>query len=323
MTGVIMMQTENREVYSEMSVEDKKEKIKNLRIIHPRFKKAMDLIKMCHESKMISSDPQCMLITGPSGSGKTTIFDSYIHFYDRIRYEDNTRTKKTILWAEIPSPTKISTFLEAMLERLGDPFPTRGTIGNKNHRLVNLIKDCQVELLMLDEFQHFVHPENQKVNYDVSDCFKSLINLTKVPVVLFGLDEAESVLECNPQLKRRFSIRYSISPFGYENGNRIKEFQMLLHQIDKQLPFEELSLLGESEMADRIMFATNGNMNSITKLIGNAALYALNNNNTKISLSDFAKAYQLHSYILQGNERNPFIKETFRMQDGADILAKK
>ena len=50
-----------------------------------------------------------MLITGVSGSGKSTIFDAYIQLKDRIVYEE-TRTRKVILWAEIPSPTTIMSF---------------------------------------------------------------------------------------------------------------------------------------------------------------------------------------------------------------------
>ena len=80
-------------------------KIKDLRIIHPRFKRALDLIQKCHESTKNSKDPQCMLITGVSGSGKSTIFDAYIQLKDRIVYEE-TRTRKVILWAEISKPNK-------------------------------------------------------------------------------------------------------------------------------------------------------------------------------------------------------------------------
>lgn len=312
MIGGTLMQTDTREKYSSMDLVQKKEQIRNLRIAHPRFKKALDLIKRCHDSSSISDDPQCMLITGPSGSGKSTIFETYRQFNDKIIYE-STRTKRVVLWAEIPSPTRISTFLETMLEQLGDPAPTRGTIGNKNHRLVNLIKDCRVELIMLDEFQHFVNTENQKVNYDVADCFKSLINRTKVPVVLFGLDDAKTVLECNPQLKRRFSMRYSIPPFGYEEENRKKEFRMLMKQLDILLPFEQLAGLENPEFADRIMTATGGVMNSIMKLIKEAALISLEQEKEQIEMIDMAKAYQLHSYILQGEENNPFVKKDFKL----------
>ncbi|WP_316572084.1 TniB family NTP-binding protein [Neobacillus sp. YIM B06451] len=306
------MQKIEGQAYSSMTIEQKMEKIKTIRIVHPRFKKILDAIKECHESTAISKDPQCMLITGPSGSGKSTLLESYIQFHDRVTF-DGTQTKRKILGSEIPSPTKIPAFLEAMLEQLGDPFPNSGKVGNKNRRLVKQIKNCGVELIMLDEFQHFVHRENQKINFEVADCFKSLINRTKVPVVLFGLEDAETVLESNPQLKRRFSMRETLPPFGVENTQRIREFQMLLHQIDKQLPFDELTGIGEENFANRIMYATDGIMNSIMKLIRNAALNAIKQGKEKIDLTDLAKSYHMHSYILKGKENNPFIHETFKL----------
>ena len=71
--GHMSMSTDTRQKYQMMDSEQKKEQIKHLRIIHPRFHKALELIKRCHESTAISTDPQCMLITYPSGSGKSTI----------------------------------------------------------------------------------------------------------------------------------------------------------------------------------------------------------------------------------------------------------
>jgi type II secretory pathway predicted ATPase ExeA len=315
------MESNDRQIYKNMTFEEKAKIVKDLRIIHPRFKKALELIKQCHNSSQISDDPQCALISGDSGSGKTTIFETYIKLNDKVVYDDFTGAKKAILWAEVPSPVRISTFLETMLDQLGDPFPTRGTIGNKNHRLVNLIKDCGVELIMLDEFQHFVHSENQKVNYEVADCFKSLINRTKVPVVLFGLKDAERPLEVNPQLKRRFSIRYSLSPFGLENDTRRREFQTLLGLIDKQLPFVELSGLDREEMVEKFYFATNGVINSIMKIIRSAAFYALEKDKDKIEINDFAKAYHLHSYILKGEKNNPFLNDDLSINVNMRMIA--
>jgi AAA+ superfamily predicted ATPase len=295
---------------NELTLQEKINGIKTLHVNHPRFKSAFKLIEQCHRSLEHTSDPQCMLITGPSGAGKTTLFKSYVKTYDKVVYGDK-RTKKTLLWGEVPSPVKIPTFLEMMLEMLGDPFPTRGTIGNKNHRLVKLIKDCKVELIMLDEFQHFVSKEKYKVNYEVADCFKSLINRTQVPVVLFGLEEAEEVIETNPQLLRRFSYRSTIAPFSYDTPQGMDEFRKLLGQIDKKLPFKDRSNLAEAEIADRLMYATNGVMNSVMKIIRDAALRAVKDNRERIEMVDLAKVYNLHASIMKGKDDNPFTKEKF------------
>jgi hypothetical protein len=291
--------------YSILTKDEKIKKINLYRVPHPDFKKALELIRMCHQSSAHYADPQCLLITGIYGTGKTTIFKTYLGQYQEITPLERT-TKRAILSGSIPSPTTISSFLEAMLAHLGDPFPVKGTIGNKQYRLVNLIKDSKVELIMLDEFQHFVHKENQKVNHDVADCFKSIINETNVPVVLLGLDDAEKVLEANGQLKRRFSFRHHLWDFGCENAERIDKFRLLLHNIDKSLPFGQLAGLKEFEMWEKFESCTKGNMNAIMKIIRTAALFAVETNQEQVKIEHFAKAFDLHSFIMEGE--NPFAK---------------
>ena len=47
---------------------------------------------------------------------------------------------------------------------MGDPGATKGTIGAKERRLVRFFKElCKVELLILDELQHFFDRDNQKL----------------------------------------------------------------------------------------------------------------------------------------------------------------
>ncbi|TDK61790.1 hypothetical protein E2K98_12955 [Bacillus salipaludis] len=303
------MSTEDRQVYATMDIKQKKAHLYNLLIQHPRFKKALTKIRHCHESKEISNEPLCMFVTGQSGCGKSKIFETYINKYSKTLY-GQTGTKKNILSAKIPSPVRISTFTEALLDKLGDPYPTSGKLGNKIHRLQKLIIKCEVELIMLDEFQHFVKTEKPKDMYHVADNFKSLINETGVSVVLFGLDEAEKIFSENKQLGRRFTIKEVIFPFNYNDQASINEFRALLSQIDRKLPFVELAGLGTAELADKIMIATNGVMNSIMKLIKDAALNALIQDKEKIDMADLAMSYDLHSFFLSGlveKKANPFI----------------
>jgi hypothetical protein len=196
------------------------------------------------------------------------------------------------------------------LDKLGDPFPLNGTLGNKIYRLQKLIKDCDVELIMLDEFQHFVKTEKPKDVYHVADNFKSLINETGVSVVLFGLDEAEQIFSINKQLGRRFTMKEVLDPFSYRDQASIKEFRMLLQQIDHKQPFENLSGLGTPEFADKIIIATDGVMNSIIKLIKDSALYALKQEKDKVDMTDLAMSFDLHSFFLSGTDgekANPFV----------------
>ncbi len=287
-----------------LTKEEKLRKIDILRISHPEFKKALDLIGMCHETHLNYSEPQCLLITGNYGTGKSSIVEMYLKKHQKIVVLEKT-TKVAILAGKIPSPTTINTFLEFMLHHLGDSHPTKGTIGNKQHRLIKFISDSEVELIMLDEFQHFVNREgNEKINHSVADCLKSIINSTKVPVVLLGMDDSEKVLSANGQLKRRFSFRHHLSGFNCVNAERTDYFRLLLNSLDKRLPFENLAGLKDHGMWEKFNGATNGNMNSLMKIIRTAASDAVKADQEKIEMEHFSRAFELHSSIMNG--ANPF-----------------
>ena len=101
-------------------------------------------------------------------------------------------------------------------------------------------------------------------------------------------------------------MKYSLPPFGYEDEARIQEFRILMKHLDNILPFENLSGLDMPDIADRIMHATGGIMNSIMKLVRDTALIAVEQKKDKIEMLDLAKAYQLHEWILGGTSNNPF-----------------
>lgn len=282
------------------------ESVANLRVHHPKFNQAMDTIREFHLKSKLSKSPQNLLITGMSGAGKTTVFESYVEKYDR-KISDATLTKKIILASSIPSPATPNSVAEKMLEDLGDPYPNRGTVPNKTRRLVNLIKDCEIELVMLDEFQNFVDPEKrERVLYKVSEWIKQILNDTKVPFILFGLDSCIKVVKTNDQLSRRFPVRFNLPLFNYEDEKSVSNFGLLLDNIERSLPLKDSSNL--SEYSEQFFEATKGLMYSIMWLITEASVRAVKRGDSKITLEDLAFAYNLNAHVNNNESYNPFRK---------------
>lgn len=289
---------------------DKLKFIDSIRVIHPRFKKAMDAIEEIHQESLYSDAPSSLLIHGDTGSGKTTLLKTYIdkHMHvssdvvEGIRY-----STQNILHLSLPSPVKYTILTERLLQELKDPYPNKGTVAQKGDRLVKLIRKNRVELIMLDEFQHFVDRDRRKVMLGVTDWFKSLMVQTQIPVIFFGLSEATEVLDLNPQLNRRV-IREEIRPFSLETEEDRTEFQRLMFELDKKITtvFETTSNLADEECCERFMYATNGAMHSIMLLLRQAAKNALSRAADCIELVDLARAYERISHINDGKELNPF-----------------
>ena len=154
----------------------------------------------------------------------------------------------------------------ALLDALGDPGATKGSIGARERRLIGYFKErCRVELLILDELQHFVDRDNQKILLNASNWLKTFIKETKVSCLLIGLqDDAEEVVNSNPQLARLFGDPYVLSPFEWDETKPdatkevFREFPAA--EIEKMLPLKEPSHLAQYEIALRCFAASGGIM---------------------------------------------------------------
>jgi len=207
-------------------------------------------------------------------------------------------------------PATVGNFASGILRDLRDPRSSRGTIGNRLFRIEKFIQDCGTKMLILDETQHIVDHDSDKVLRTVSDGLKGIIKRHHLACVLSGLqDDAERVVESNPQLARLFPDRTVLAPFLWneDNPDTIKEWRDLLRQLEKILPLQENSRLSKLETAWRIHFATDGLMGFLMTLIRESTYRALK---TRQELIDNQLLAEVFYEKLAGNRRgipNPFV----------------
>ncbi len=281
----------------------------NVFIKYPHLKHLHAKIDFCRQFSKRSAEPECMLITGTQGAGKTTLTEWYAGDFP-VRQSPEKRITP-VLVVNVPSPAAVKGLGSAMLEALGDPAADKGAISSITLRLKGYIKDCEVELIILDEFQHFDDRQSRKVLKTISDWLKNLINETRVPIVLVGMPGCESVLENrgNEQLKRRFSTRERIANFPWDTAEHITEFRQLLKGIDDALPLLRNSHLADTETAFLIHSATGGVINYVMKLLRWAALMAIESGVERIEHSLLAQAYEERLAQDFPKVPNPFISE--------------
>jgi type II secretory pathway predicted ATPase ExeA len=272
---------------------------------HMGFEKALKEMARCHRMGRYRLDePNCLLITGESGCGKSTLRRTYVNQYPRLEVED--RTLIPVLHLELPSQPTVKNVAERLLIQLGDPFAEKGSAEGKTARIVTLMKECGVELVVLDEFQHFVDRSSEKVEYKVADWLKSVINDSKVPFVLMGLPRCHRILEVNEQLRRRFLPRVSLHRFRIDIQEERRQFFTVLKNLEKSLPLQSPSALCEKTVVPRIYYATHGVIDHTMKLISESLNIALSEHRPTIDQDILRRAFERVIWAEARDQDNPF-----------------
>ncbi len=296
----------NSSELAKMTVAEKLQIVNNLYVSYPRSDEILTAIEYCHRFSYCQNEPECMFLSGETGVGKTTIYRAYA-----IKHPRQVTKEKTIvpiLAVTIPAPATVKTVVTKLLWELGDPAYDKGSTGNQTIRLIGLMKECQVELLILDEFQHFIDRDSAKVLKTVSDWLKTIILDTNLPIVLIGLPEAEEVLKLksHSQLSRRFSNRHYLRPFIWEQDNG-REFRTFLHLLESSLPLQSASNLSDEYTAMRFYYASDGVVAYVMKLIRFGTYLALQSNQEKLDYSLLATAFEKVVRADKPNKLNPFV----------------
>ncbi|MBK7532295.1 TniB family NTP-binding protein [Piscinibacter sp.] len=264
--------------------------VENTLVPHSAFNTAKARLKQCLANSKDSPEPIGLALLGESRTGKSRVLE------EAQMEMTSTRDRKgavvPILRVSVPSSPTVVGLSEEMLKELGDPKWEKGTRSRKSLRLHDLMRDCGVQMLMLDEFQHFVDKQSHLVYHDVTDWLKVLADKTRVALVVAGLKSCEAVLLQNEQLSGRFQTPVFMPRFNWAIPDHRAEFCGILGAFTESLSEEfDLPALDSDEMAFRMWCATGGLMGYVTKLLRTAVWDALDSKNRSLTLDKLQAAY--------------------------------
>lgn len=202
-----------------------------------------------------------------------------------------------------------------ILLNMGDPNYDRGTENNMTVRILSFVEKCEVEMIIVDEFQHLIDSESKNVLNKASNWVKNLSNEVRIPILVCGMPESNKVFVYNEQLDRRFCEKQSLQPFSYQSKEEEIEFRAFLNGLDKQLPFPEQAFLADPVLAKKIFYATKGNPYYIKKLIEESTVQALKSGSDLISEDDLYISFKSISLSTRPFVINPFNDEKFNLID--------
>lgn len=281
------------------------ERFNEAHLSFPPFARAMqeieDLLQMYRDTGLASN----LLILGESGTGKTTLCRAIFQKYPKTIQPE--RDWLPVLYIPIPPAATIASVTEAMLTKLGDPAPGKGTVSAKVARLFKLARNCGVQLILLDEAQHVQDRGQHPTQYLVGDWLKGVVDEIGVPTVLLGLPRVENLLRVNEQLRRRFTRRLYMHLGQSEESSVQHECLQLFASLAPSLPVPlHPGSYGWDEFGNRLYYATDGRIAYVKALLGAALRWVLQRGLDAISSQELEAAFQSEIWNAGIGELNPF-----------------
>ncbi len=273
-------------------------------VAHRRYREAMHRLAELHLRRRTHQAGDRLLMTGPSGAGKSTTIRSYAANFPR-RHEAE-RTRVPVLLVSVPSSPTARSLAGAILEALGQKKAHRGTAPEKTAWLCELFARCDVEMLLLDEFQHIFYAPSLNAFRDVTDWLKNFLEETRVGMVACGLPAAEMVVDSNEQLARRFSARIRITPFAFDDGDDFLEFRGLLKAFEADLPLPAEVPLHEANLARRLHVGSYGLIDYVVKILEGAVSAATEAGLEHVGLPALAAGFRNRVWRDVPERLNPF-----------------
>jgi hypothetical protein len=277
--------------------------LRPLRIGYEVFSGAIRKIASVHRKARFNDYGGGLLIAGPTGSGKSSALTHYkSHF---LSFDDLEGKKVPVLYVQTPSAPTVKNLAEAILSALGDPASCKGTSEEKTRRIYKFFIDCEVELLLIDEFQHFEEVNRRGATRDVTDWLKNLFNVTRVGVVLSGLPICEKTVAFNPQLSRRFSARHHMLGFSYLTLEKQLEFRGVLQSLQSEIPIGGICI-HDDQFARRMFVATYGLIDYVISILEEVCDVARRTSAKTLTLPMFSRAFKDSIWAMCPDELDPF-----------------
>lgn len=245
----------------ERTIDEKIQKFKQVRIIHPKMKQVMSELKSLINRP---SGNEIIMVLGPSGVGKSTLIRELKKEIINELMDELERDKSILPFVsvELISPDSgvfnWKDFYVRVLQAMEEPLIDKKIIyedevGIKKkmrvregsyftspelrRSLENAFYYRKPKVFIIDEAQHFIKVPSARKYLDQLDSLKSLSNLTKVPQILVGTYELKNFVNLNGQLARR-TIDIQFPRYDLSNEQDFINFLGIIKGLLECLPIE-------------------------------------------------------------------------------------
>lgn len=282
----------------------------NIIITYPRYNDILTEAEYMFQRALSSREPLGLLLTGAMGAGKTTITDALLALHPPYRL--GGIMKRPVVRATVPSRATDRSVASALLRSFGDPRWDKGNLTNMSFRLIECFKKAETRIVIIDEVQHFMDQNSNKIVIDAANWLKTLIKDEDIHIgcILVGLrHEANLLLDANGgQLGSFFGSTRTLEPLAWDNEDDLSknEFYRFMIELDRLLPFDGEADLVDADVAWRCHVASAGMLRPLMRLVRRAAHTAIDHGIATVNRELLAEAFDL---MHPGDRRdipNPF-----------------
>lgn len=242
---------------------------------YPRAQQILDKLEELLVFPKMDRMPNC-LIYGETNNGKTMLVNK---FFNKHRPDDNPNGESSIvpvLYVQAPPVPDEGRLYNSILERLFAPYKPSDRADRKEFQVIKLMRAVGVKILIIDELHHLIAGNSTKQRAFLN-VIKHLGNELRIPLVGVGTREAIHAIGTDAQLENRFD-REEL-PLWQNN----KEYLQLLATFERSLPLQKASNLVEIDLADQIFAMGQGYLGETSRLLLNAASYAVKSGQEQIN----------------------------------------
>jgi hypothetical protein len=281
-------------------------------VFYPSYRIAYAILEKSVECTRLRGIPSSAILIGPSGSGKSTLRELFCEAYSKFELDicsDGIYNTTPALQCEVPAEATIKSFAKELLLGL-NCSDLRGDTVDLEFRILELLKTRKTAFIIIDEFHLLARPETIKTADHVTDWLLSLLNRSKLPIIVVGKPNCKDVIYRKPELARRYPFIAELQHLSFdENSN--SEYVMTLQCLDQELynigNLKKGVHLTDPTIATRLFVATQGNLEYLRLILSNAFQICLKRGDQALNLSDFIETCSfLELSCSLSKSKNPF-----------------
>jgi len=218
------------------------------------------------------------LIVGDSNAGKTMIAERFHQLNPAYEREDCEGLVIPVLYIQAPAVPSESRLYSNILEKLFAPYYPSYSAEKKYYQVIELMRYCNVKMLMIDEI-HSVLAGNMEKQRIFLSVLRNLGNELQIPIVALGTKDALRAVSTDSQLANRFKY-YSLPRWEYGT-----DYRRLLASFECMLPLAEPSKLSQRTIAMKLLTMSEGLLGELSELLAEATVEAIRSGQERITLT--------------------------------------